>query len=126
MSDDEAYDDVEEIEDDEVEETEEPQTDDDDIDDTASEMSLLDYVDRDEKTLISTPVITSYESAAIIGKMATMIEYGYPVHGVPEHLFRPYDIAKYLFNKREIPMDIIRPVRGNEKETVHFQDLIIL
>lgn len=126
MSDDEGYDEVEEIEDDEVEETDEHNSDDDDIDETASEISLLDYAERDEKILVSTPVITSYESAAIIGKMASMIEHGYPVHGIPEHLFRPYDIAKYLFNKREIPMDIIRPVRGNEKETVHFQDLIIL
>ena len=75
----------------------------------------------------TSPFLTKFEKAKLIGTRAEMISAGSPaLVTVPEGVTSAYDIAIIEFNQKKIPLMIKRFLANGDCEYVRLEDLTIL
>ena len=94
------------------------------------EIAQMTIVTRDNHNIIidafhkTTPVLTKYEKARILGQRASQIESGAkPLVSVPEHIVEGYLSAELELKQKRIPFIIRRPIPGGGCEYWNIKDL---
>lgn len=74
----------------------------------------------------TTPIMTSFEKALVLGKRATQIAYGAePLFDVPARMTKVEDIAEEELRLRKVPFIIKRDLGNNKHEFWKIKDMII-
>ena len=75
----------------------------------------------------TSPFLTKFERAKLIGTRAEMLSAGSPaLISVPNNITSPYDIALLEFNQKKIPLMIKRYLPNGDCEYLRLEDLTIL
>ena len=75
----------------------------------------------------TTPILTKYERAKVLGARAEQINSGAPsLVRVPQHMIDGYDIAEIELKEGKLPFIIRRPLPDGNSEYWHINDLEVL
>lgn len=84
------------------------------------------YTNYYKNTKVSTPYLTKYEKAKLLGVRAQMISNGSPaLINVPKHIKSSYEIAKLEFEEDKIPLLIRRFLPNGSYEDWRLEDMMI-
>ena len=87
--------------------------------------SILDHYEENKKTNTTSPVMTVFEKALVLGKRATQIAYGAePLFDVPARLTKVEDIAEEELRLGKNPFMIKRDLGNSKFEYWAVRDMI--